>query len=243
VLRLLADCGSGFDVVSGGELHRVLSAGGSPSKTVYAGVGKTVAEIRYALQSGVRMLNVESPGELRQIEEVARELGSKASVAIRVNPDVDPHTHEKTTTGTKQNKFGISISGTLELVAQVRGWDHVEIRGIHMHLGGPIYSPEPYEQALVKIVDLVGALRSRGCAIDAVNMGGGYPISYTGEEVPGPEEYASAVERFLEKLKCEVIIEPGRYISGPSGLLLVRVLYRKESQHGKNFVVCDGGMS
>jgi len=243
VLRLLADCGSGFDVVSGGELHRVLSAGGSPSKTVYAGVGKTVAEIRYALQSGVRMLNVESPGELRQIEEVARELGSKASVAIRVNPDVNPHTHEKTTTGTKQNKFGISISGTLELVAQVRGWDHVEIRGIHMHLGGPIYSPEPYEQALVKIVDLVGALRSRGCAIDAANMGGGYPISYTGEEVPGPEEYASAVERFLEKLKCEVIIEPGRYISGPSGVLLVRVLYRKESEHGKKFVVCDGGMS
>jgi len=243
VLRLLADCGSGFDVVSGGELHRVISAGGSPSKTVYAGVGKTAAEIRYALQSGVRMLNVESPGELRQITEVAGELGSKPSVAIRVNPDVNPHTHEKTTTGTKESKFGVSISGTLELVEQSRGWDHVDIRGIHVHLGSPIYSAEPYEQALAKIVDLIGALRSHGCDVDTVNIGGGYPISYTGEEVPGPEEYASAVERFLENLACEVIIEPGRYISGPSGLLLVRVLYRKESQHGKKFVVCDGGMS
>ena len=243
VLRLLADCGSGFDVVGGGELYRVLQAGGNPSKTVYAGVGKTRAEIEYALQSGICMFNVESAGELREIDQVARKLEAKAPVAIRINPDVDPHTHEKTTTGTKENKFGISIQGTWELVAESTGWDGVELKGVHMHLGSPVCSTGPYEQALAKIADLVSTLRTRGHTINVVNIGGGYPISYTGGEVPGAEEYAAAVKRFLEKLQCEVIIEPGRYISGPSGLLLVRVLYRKESDQGKKFVICDGGMN
>lgn len=243
VLRLLADCGSGFDVVSGGELYRVLKAGGEPSKTVYAGVGKTDQEIEYALRSDIHMFNVESPAELRSIDRVAAKIGAKAAVALRVNPDVDPKTHEKTTTGKKENKFGISIPATLALAAEARSMGGVQVRGVHMHLGSPVYTTQPYEQALVKMVELVARLRASGCTIDTMNMGGGYPISYTGEQVTAIEEYAAATRRFLEKLECKVIIEPGRYVSGPSGALVVRVLYCKESGHGKRFLICDGGMN
>ncbi len=242
-LRLLAQWGSGFDVVSGGELYRVLEAGGDPSKTVFAGVGKTAAEIEYALRTGVRMLNVESGEELRAIDRLARGLGRRATVAIRVNPDIDPETHEKTTTGKKENKFGVSIAGSRRLAAEAASLSGVELRGLHVHLGSPIYSPEPYVHALEKISRLCTELRAGGCRMETVNIGGGYCISYTGEDVPGPEDYAASLQVLLEKLDCQVIIEPGRYLAGPSGLLLVRVLYRKESEDGKIFVVCDGGMN
>ena len=242
-MRALAGLGSGADIVSGGELHRTSLAGIPPDRVVYSGVGKTREELTEAIRAGILSVNIENLQELEVISRVAESLDRVQDCSLRVNPDVDPHTHEKTTTGTKENKFGISIQGTWELVAESTGWDGVELKGVHMHLGSPVCSTGPYEQALAKIADLVSTLRTRGHTINVVNIGGGYPISYTGGEVPGAEEYAAAVKRFLEKLQCEVIIEPGRYISGPSGLLLVRVLYRKESDQGKKFVICDGGMN
>jgi len=243
VLRVLARCGSGFDVVSGGEIHRVIEAGGEPSKIVYAGVGKTEPEIELALEVGVRMFNVESPEELRRIDAVAGRLGRRATVAVRVNPDVDPHTHEKTTTGKKENKFGISIPGTQALAREVQAMTGVELRGLHVHLGSPIYSAEPYRLALEKLTALRDELQTQGHTIDTINIGGGYCISYTGEPVIAPADYAATLKVSLENLACNLIIEPGRYVSGPSGVLLTRVTYRKRSDHGKTFIICDGGMN
>jgi len=243
VLNILRECGSGFDVVSGGEIYRALLAGAEPSKIVYAGVGKTEAEIRYALEVGVKMFNVESPAELRAIGQIAGERGCTAPVLLRVNPDVDAGTHEKITTGKEENKFGVALEVAQELLEDAKNSPSVRIRGVHMHLGSSIYSTRPYEQALDKVVGFVQAMRARGHRLDTVNIGGGYCISYTGEEVIGPERYADALECFLEKLDCEVIIEPGRYISGNSGVLLTRVIYRKESQAGKVFLICDASMT
>jgi len=191
----------------------------------------------------VHMLNVESPEELRRISEVAARTHAGARVAIRVNPDVDARTHEKTTTGKKENKFGIGVAGTRRLAAEAAAMEGVELRGLHVHLGSPIYSAEPYKAALDKIAALMAELRTAGSPVDTVNLGGGYCISYTGEPVMEPADYAAALKVSLEKLGCNLIIEPGRYIAGPSGLLLARVVYRKQADHGKTFIICDGGMN
>jgi diaminopimelate decarboxylase len=244
VLRLLARAGSGFDVVSGGEMYRALLAGAEPRKIVFAGVGKTVAEIQEALEAGILMFNVESRAELAAISAVASRLGTKARVAIRINPDVDPHTHEKTTTGKGGTKFGIGIEETEKLVREAAGWTGVEVRGIHLHLGSPIYSTAPYERALEKAAALIERLRTAGCSVDSLNMGGGFCISYTGEGVATPQEYAAAARLHLEKSACPVIIiEPGRYIAGSSAVLVTRVIYRKETQFGKRFIICDAAMN
>ncbi len=243
VLRLLAQEGSGFDIVSGGELYRVLEAGGEPASIVFGGVGKTAAEIEYALRSGVGMFNIESASELRAVDRIAQRLGLSARVALRVNPDIEANTHEKTTTGKKENKFGIGMAAVRKLAAEAASLKGVQLCGLHMHLGSPIYTAGPYVQALKKISALFAELRSLGCRMDVVNLGGGYCISYTGEQVVEPEGYAAALKVLLEKLGCRVIIEPGRYIAGPSGVLLARVLYSKESDHGKRFVICDAGMN
>jgi diaminopimelate decarboxylase len=243
VLRLLAEQGSGFDVVSGGELYRVLQAGGEAADTVYAGVGKTASEIEYALESGVGIFNVESTGEMHGIAAAARKARRIAQVAVRVNPDIDPGTHEKTTTGKKENKFGVGVPEALKLARATASMDDVRLRGLHVHLGSPIYSPGPYVEALQKLSDLYGELRSAGLELDLVNLGGGYPMSYTGEAVPAPEEYAEAMAPLVDALECRLIIEPGRYISAPSGVFLTRVLYRKGREGGKRFLICDGGMN
>ena len=243
VLALLRECGSGFDVVSGGELHRALAAGAAPSKIVYAGVGKTEEEIEYALRSGIYMLNVESAPELAAIARVAQRLSRRALVALRVNPDVDASTHEKTTTGKKENKFGIGLSEAAKLAGEAAGWEGVEVRGIHFHLGSPVCSTQPYEQALEKMLEFIPSLREMGHQIDILNIGGGYCVSYTGEEVISPKDYAAALQRYLEKLNCQVIIEPGRLIAANSGVLLTRVIYRKETDHGKTFLICDAAMN
>ncbi|MFP4175612.1 MAG: diaminopimelate decarboxylase [Candidatus Brocadiia bacterium] len=243
VLRLLADSGCGFDVVSGGEIYRVVRAGGDPSKIVFAGVGKTRAEISYALRQGVHMFNVESKAEMHAINEVAVDQGAVARVAIRVNPDIDARTHEKTTTGKEENKFGVSASETVMFAEQVKQMDGVELCGLHVHLGSPIYSVDPYVRALEKILSLRDELISSGIDIETINLGGGYCMSYTGEEVIGPADYAESVRPFLAKLNCDLIIEPGRHIAAPSGVLLVKVIYRKERPGGKTFLICDGGMN
>lgn len=243
VLKLLGEAGSGFDVVSGGELYRVIEAGGDPSLAVYAGVGKTRPEIEYALEAGVHMFNVESAAEMRAINEVATELGCTAPVAIRVNPDVDPRTHAKTTTGKKENKFGISIPAAHRLGVETKEMPGVVLHALHVHLGSPIYSADPYVEALKKVVKLRRELAGEGAPTEAVNLGGGYCMSYTGEPVIGPQEYAEAVGPILEKMECRVIIEPGRHISAPAGILLVGVTYRKQREYGKKFVITDGGMN
>jgi len=243
VLQLLARQGSGFDIVSGGELYRVLAAGADAGKVVFAGVGKTAAEIQFALREGVFMFNVESRPELERINALAEHLGTTARVALRVNPDVDARAHEKTTTGKGETKFGTGIGEAEQLASAARRWGGVELRGLHLHLGSPIYSTEPYEQALDKLVGLCERLRRAGCRLDHVNIGGGYCISYTGEDVIGPETYAEALGSYLEKLNCVVIIEPGRYIAGRSGVLLTRVIHRKRNEYGKRFLVCDAAMN
>ncbi len=243
VLKLLAGAGSGFDVASGGELYKVLLAGADARKTVFAGVGKTSGEIEYALKQRIFMFNVESRAELACINDVASRLGERATVAIRVNPDVEPHTHEKIATGKAEAKFGIDIGQTEDLVADAADWAGTDIRGVHFHLGSLISSVEPYVAALAKIVGLIERLRSAGCNVDRLNIGGGFCVSYTGEEVTSAEEYAAAVQTYLEKSDCKVIIEPGRYIAGNSGLLLTRVIYRKETESGKRFAVCDAAMT
>ncbi|KPK58315.1 MAG: diaminopimelate decarboxylase [Planctomycetes bacterium SM23_32] len=244
VLKLLAEAGSGFDVVSGGEICRALRAGADPQKIVFAGVGKTGEEIEYALREGILMLNVESRPELEAINVVATRLGARAAVAIRLNPDVDARTHAKTTTGKGGTKFGIGIRTAERLALDARSWDGVEVRGIHLHLGSPIYSAEPYESALTKALELVERLREAGCPVDTLNLGGGYCISYTGEEVTTPQQYAAALRTSLEKSACPVIIiEPGRYIAGNGAVLLTRMIYRKESEFGKRFLICDAAMN
>jgi len=243
VLKLLAEEDSGFDVVSGGELYRALTAGADPGKVVYAGAGKTEAEIEYALKEGILMFNVESRPELERIGEVAGRLGTRARAAVRINPDVDARTHAKTTTGKGGTKFGIGIDETEKLFADAAGLAGVEVCGIHLHLGSPIYSTEPYERALEKALALIGRLRAAGRAVEWLNTGGGYAISYTGEEVVGPADYAAAMRSYLEKSGCAVIIEPGRYIAGNSAVLLTQVVYRKETQFGKRFLVCDAAMN
>ncbi len=244
VLRLLAGEGSGFDVVSGGELYRALLAGADPRKIVFAGAGKTEAEIEQALDAGILMFNVESAPELAAIDRAARRRGERARVALRINPDVDPGTHEKTTTGKGGTKFGIGVQQAERLAREAAAWPGVEVRGLHFHLGSPIYSAEPYERALQVLLPLVERLRAAGLAPDTLNLGGGWCISYTGEDVPGPERYAEALRSGLEKSACPVIIiEPGRYIAGNSAILLTRVVYRKESQFGKTFLICDAAMN
>jgi len=243
ILRLLAQQGSGFDIVSGGELYRALAAGADPAKIVYAGVGKTREEIEYALRENIYFFNVESRAELALISEVAARMGATCRVAIRLNPDVDAGAHEKTTTGKGNTKFGIGASEAALLVQEAADWPGVAVRGIHLHLGSPIYETAPYEAALEKVVALIVRLRERACQIDHVNLGGGYAISYTGGEVIEPSDYARAVSSYLENLDCAVIIEPGRYISGSSALLLTRVIYRKQNDYGKSFLICDAAMN
>lgn len=244
VLRLLARAGSGFDVVSGGELYRALVAGADPRKVVFAGVGKTPAEIEYALNAGILMFNVESRPELEAVNSQASRLGASARVAIRVNPDVDPNTHEKTATGKGGTKFGVALGEAEQLAREAAGWRGVRVSGIHFHLGSPIYTTTPYERALERVVALIGRLRPAGCQVDSLNIGGGFCISYTGESLPEPADYAVATKSYLEKSACPVIIiEPGRYIAGKSAVLLSRVVYRKETACGKRFIICDAAMN
>lgn len=243
VLNLLRECGSGFDVVSGGELHRALAAGADPESIVFAGVGKTRAEIRQALEAGIGMFNVESAPELRAIRDVAGQMGETARVALRINPDVDPKTHAKTTTGKKENKFGMGFETADELLSEAAKEHVLDVRGVHVHLGSPIYSTEPYEKALEKVCRFVEEQRRWGHTVDTMNLGGGYCMSYTGEDVIGPEDYAEAAEPYLEELDCRLILEPGRYVAANSGILLTDVTYRKVTEHGKKFLICDGGMN
>lgn len=242
LLKLLARHGSGFDVVSGGELARVLSAGGDPAKTVFAGVGKTDEEIARGLEAGVLMFNVESEAELTAIASVASSLGKIAPVALRVNPDVDPKTHRYISTGKKESKFGMDIERALRVAESARGLHSISMIGMHMHIGSQITTTEPYAGAVAKGVDLIQRMRALGHSIAWYNMGGGFGIDYRGGEARSIAEFADVIVPQVMSTGCRLALEPGRVIAGNAGILVSRVIFTKRSGD-KRFLIQDAAMN
>jgi diaminopimelate decarboxylase len=247
VLRVFAKEGSGFDIVSAGELFRALKAGADPKKVVFSGVGKKKEEIEYALNAGILMFNIESEQELTFLNEVARVLGKRAPISVRVNPDVDPKTHPYISTGMKKSKFGIDIKRSMEIYKKALSLSHLEVIGVDCHIGSQLTSVLPFVDALSRVREyldrvLVGYLRKEGANIRYLDLGGGLGIRYKDEEPPQPDEYAAALIRGLEGLDVTLILEPGRVIVGNAGILITEILYLKETDE-KKFVVVDGGMN
>jgi len=245
LLRVLAKKGSGFDVVSGGELYRALEAGARPRKIVYAGVGKTKEEIKAALEAGILMFNVESPAELDMINQVARRVGRKADVALRVNPDVDPHTHKYTTTGRKENKFGIDFESAGGIVERMAEYDHVRLLGLHVHIGSQITEVKPYVLAVRQVAKFAERCRDRaGLRLKYLNIGGGFGIQYDEERTPTAADFAKGIVPLVKRTGLRLIMEPGRFIAGNAGALVTSVLYTKVgSANKKTFVICDAAMN
>jgi diaminopimelate decarboxylase len=245
VLQTFADAGCGFDIVSGGELQRVLAAGGRPDRVVFSGVGKTSGEMLLALQAGVRCFNVESEAELLVLSDVASALGRRAPVSLRVNPDVDAGTHPYISTGLKANKFGIAHEQALAVYARARALPGIEVVGIDCHIGSQITSASPYLDALDRLLDLVDALGAQGIDLHHIDLGGGLGITYTDEEPPSAEEL---VRQMLSRIDArghghrEVLVEPGRSLVGNAGVLLSSVLYLKPGDE-KNFCIVDAAMN
>ena len=242
VLGLMARLGSGFDIVSVGELERVLAAGGDPSKIVFSGVGKRRDEIIRALQVGIRCFNAESRGEVVLLNQVAGELGLQAPLSLRVNPDVDPKTHPYISTGLKENKFGVDIREALDVYAQAAELPHIQVVGVDYHIGSQLTQLTPFVDALDRVLELVGKLESQGLSIQHLDLGGGLGIRYRDEDPPLPAEHAAALLNKLQGLPYEILLEPGRAIVGNAGLLLTRVEFLKLSEH-KNFAVVDAAMN
>ncbi len=242
VLNALARLGSGFDIVSVGELERVLAAGGDPTKVVFSGVGKQTHEMRRALQVGIRCFNVESAAELERLDQVAGELGLHAPVALRVNPDVDAQTHPYISTGLKENKFGIAIEDAPELYRHAAALPHIAVSGVDCHIGSQLTQLAPFLDALERVIALVYRLTEDGIAIDHLDLGGGLGVRYDQETPPQPAEYAGALLDRLERAPYELLIEPGRAIAANAGVLLTRVEYLKHHDH-KNFAVVDAAMN
>ncbi|MBK1720243.1 diaminopimelate decarboxylase [Thiocystis violacea] len=241
VLNVLARLGSGFDIVSLGELERVLAAGGDPGKIVFSGVGKRADEIRRALEVGIRCFNVESESELIRLDRLAGELGVKAPVSLRVNPDVDALTHPYIATGLKENKFGIDIQVAESVYALAAAMPNLKVIGIDCHIGSQLTDLAPFIDALGRVLTLADRLRASGIAIEHLDLGGGLGIRYREEHPPEPAAYAAAVSYQLAKRPYEVILEPGRAIAGNAGILLTRVEYLKHNH--RRFAVVDAAMN
>lgn len=242
ILRLLAREGSGVDIVSGGELYRARQAGVPTSKIVFAGVGKSREEIRDALKSDILMFNVESSAELHAIDEVAAEMGIRARVALRINPDIDPKTHPYISTGLKKSKFGISADRALEEFKLASSLKHIEVVGVHKHIGSQLTDVTPFVEALRKVLGLVETLKAQEIGIRYVNIGGGLGITYADESPPRPQDLADAISPLVRDLKCVLIMEPGRVIVGNAGVLVTKVLYTKEGE-AKRFMIVDAAMN
>lgn len=241
--KVLAEAGSGFDVTSGGELFRALQAGGDPKKIIYAGVGKTDDEIREAINVGIAAFNIESEAEIENIDRIAGEMGRQAIGAVRINPDVDPKTHAKTTTGKKETKFGVDIERAERVFEQYRNLKNLRIGGIHIHIGSPVYEVQPYIDAVKKVTALIDRLTERGHKIEWLDLGGGFAVNYKGPDQALPvTEHAKALVPLLQGKPYRIALEPGRYIVGNAGILLTKVLYRKTGG-AKQFVIVDAGMN
>ncbi|MCA9521730.1 MAG: diaminopimelate decarboxylase [Myxococcales bacterium] len=242
ILRLFARLGGGFDIVSAGELHRVLAAGGDPHKVVFSGVGKTEEEMRFALDQGILAFNVESEPELFALDRVARKMGRRAPVALRINPDVDAQTHPYISTGLKSNKFGIAIDHARRLLLEAKNLAGVEIMGIDSHIGSQLTKVEPFVHALERLLLFVDWVNQQGYSIRHLDLGGGLGITYKDETPPHPGEYATALLDVLGDRKLRLVFEPGRVIAGNAAILLTRVVYHKPTE-AKNFVIVDGAMN
>jgi diaminopimelate decarboxylase len=247
LLRAFAKEGSGFDIVSAGELYRALKAGADPRKIVFSGVGKRKEEIEYALKTGILMFNVESEHEMVALNEIAAGVGKKAPISLRINPDVDPQTHPYISTGMKRAKFGVDIKRSLESYKKAAALPNLEVVGVDCHIGSQLTSVSPFVDALARVREylervLVGSLKREGAQIRYLDLGGGLGISYKDENPPHPEEYAHAIVQGLAGLDITLILEPGRVIVGNAGILITEVQYLKETDE-KNFVIVDGGMN
>ncbi len=242
VLNVLAKLGSGFDIVSIGELERVLRAGGSASKIVFSGVGKTAKEMVRALDVGIRCFNVESQAELHLLEQVAADKGVQAPVSLRVNPDVDAKTHPYISTGLKDNKFGVAIDDALEVYQSIANSSHLKIEGVDCHIGSQLTEVTPFVDALDRVLALVDRLAEKNIKIKHLDLGGGLGIRYKDETPPLPEEQMAAILQRLGDREFEILIEPGRAIVGNAGVLLTRVQYLKHNEE-KNFAVVDAAMN
>ncbi len=242
LIKLLSDRGAGMDVVSGGELHRAQLAGVPMEKVVYAGVGKTDDEIRAAIEAGIGWFNIESEAEFENISLIARSMGAVTQAALRVNPDVaDPNTHAKTSTGKKETKFGVDIDRARRFFEHYGKDKNCRLSAIHLHIGSPIYSPEPYVAAITKAVALIDDLRAAGYTIDTLDIGGGYPADYESGKSPAYDAYAAAIVPLLRDKNLRIILEPGRTIAANAGVLLTRVQYLKAGGK-KKFIIVDSGM-
>jgi diaminopimelate decarboxylase len=242
VLNLLARLGSGFDIVSAGELARVLAAGGSAAKTVFSGVGKSEAELRAALDAGVMCFNVESEAELDRLASLAASTGRIAPVSLRVNPDVDPKTHPYIATGLRESKFGIAYDEAVPLYRKAAGLPGIRVAGIDVHIGSQITEIEPFVAALEKVLEFVDRLDAAGIGVDHLDLGGGLGIRYRDEKPPTLKDYLGPLFQRIGSRKMRILFEPGRSLVGNAGLLLTRVEYLKQGSP-KNFVVVDAGMN
>jgi diaminopimelate decarboxylase len=242
VLNVLARLGSGFDIVSIGELERVLQAGGDANKVVFSGVGKREDEIRAALKIGIRCFNIEVLGELERINQVAGELGVRAPVSFRVNPDVDAQTHPYISTGLKENKFGIAIEDALEAYQAAAALPNIDVVGVDCHIGSQLTQTRPFLDALDKVLLLIDKLHEHGITLKHLDLGGGLGICYRDEQPPEPADYIRAILARLGDTPLEIMLEPGRAIVGNAGILVTRVEYLKPTEH-KNFAIVDAAMN
>ncbi len=242
VLNVMARLGAGFDIVSAGELERVLRAGGDAGKVVFSGVGKQEWEMKRALEAGVRCFNVESDTELDRLNAVAGELGVKAPVSLRVNPDVDAGTHPYISTGLKENKFGIDIARAPEVYARAAGLPNLDVRGADCHIGSQLTSVAPFLDALDRMLALIDTLAEQGIHIRHLDMGGGLGVTYDQEQPPQPSEYVRALSERMAGRSLELILEPGRSIAANAGILLTRVEFLKCTEH-RNFAIIDAAMN
>ncbi len=242
VLSILARLGAGFDIVSGGELQRVITAGGDPSRVLFSGLGKTGEEITMALQAGIYCFNVESEAELLRINEIAGELGKEAPVSVRVNPDVDAQTHPYISTGLKENKFGIPAEQALDVYRRAHELPHIKLLGIDCHIGSQLTSTEPYLDAIDRLLATIDTLKKEGIVLSHCDIGGGLGVTYGDEKPPHPEELIADIRnRFLDR-NLTVLVEPGRSIAANAGIFVTRVEYLKDNGE-KHFAVVDGAMN
>ena len=242
LIRRFAELGSGFDIVSGGELARVLAAGGSAAKTIFSGVGKSAAEMEYALKAGIKCFNVESLPELERLNGIAGRLNTRAPVSLRINPDVDAHTHPYISTGLKANKFGIAMRDAEAAYARAAELPHLRIAGIDCHIGSQLIRLDPLIEACERILALANRLAAQGIELQHIDLGGGVGIVYRDEDTPDLAAYAAAVQKLIGSRRLGLILEPGRSLVGNAGDLLTRVEYVKRNED-KNFVIVDAAMN
>ncbi|QBY04061.1 diaminopimelate decarboxylase [Thalassotalea sp. HSM 43] len=242
ILNVLARLGSGFDIVSKGELARVIQAGGDPAKVVFSGVGKKADEIAYALEKGIHCFNVESEAELSRINDVAGKMGLKAPISLRVNPDVDAGTHPYISTGLKDNKFGIAIDSAIEVYQKAAAMPHLVIKGVDCHIGSQLTEVQPFLDALDRVLLLVDSLAQHGIKLSHLDVGGGLGVPYQGETPPHPSEYAKAIADKMQGYDLQLIYEPGRAIMANAGILVTEVEFLKTNED-KHFAIVDGAMN